>query len=155
MVEYYIVLKPLKYYDVEEKMAIKTVKINKYICSDGTEFIGGHLKKEAEIYEAKYLQKHEWFKREMFFAELFDRKYVYSENENNIDHPIFATPESIIDPDVEWDERESELQGFADCMDAGSFDDFTKVANYLHNIIEEAGGIEIVKKICEKIDKGD
>ena len=120
-------------------MTMKTVKITKYVTSDGKEFIGSASKGIAQDHE-KFLQSNfKDYDHELNIAKILGEEVIFSDWELK----------EIMDGsmDIESDFHELMDRLFASALCSTDIETFREMADMIRNVIDDLGGITVVRNL--------
>ena len=128
-------------------MAIKTVKVTKYITSDGTEFIGASKKKNAEQHEILIAKKRKRTGFNIALAKIL--KDAFTDSENVI---LEKSLEAILKNDIYQNFIAEEMGSAIDRLFFKStcpenLDDLVEAVTMIENIIDDFGGLSMIETL--------
>lgn len=133
-------------------MAIKTVNIKKYICSDGKEFVGGYQRSSALSHEKRLKSMEMTFDFEYRIAEILGASQFLMAVENfdeekTFNHEYVSKAEAFNDAYYDEDMGDSISELFRDHICPSDLGSFTDAAEMIVMIIDQMGGIQAIKAL--------
>ena len=120
-------------------MAMKTVKITKYVTSDGKEFIGSKSKPRASEHE-RYLKNNlADHNHNLNLAKIMDEEKIYDGWED----------EDVLSDNVDIEQEFGDLADtlFADAVCSNELQDFKDMSIMIRDVVDAFGGIKIIEKL--------
>lgn len=133
---------------------METTKTVKYTCSDGKVFYGVENKKEAKLYEEKISNEIKAYKREHAIASLVGAEFIFDNYKDDCERDDIyrSIAHAYMNGTFEDQTQHEIIELFGDPICPEDLDDFSDMAKMIKGVVDNFGGIDVIKKICNLVE---